>query len=356
MIRGCAPEVSEWARNDRPRAFGRFKETATPKTIPGVRIGHGSDFKALTGCTVVLCEEGAVCGVDVRGSAAGTRDLETCLPGHVVEQVHAIFLSGGSAFGLDAAAGVMDYLESGGIGFPAGKARVPIVPGAVIFDLNLGLPKARPTRKMALAACRKAGRTVVEGSVGAGTGATVGKLYGIARATKGGVGFATMKLAGGVSVQALAVVNAFGDVVDPRTGRVIAGARLASEPAKFAGTVACMLAGEAGAGFGAASTTLVVVITSAGLDKVQATKVAQMAQDGLARAIQPVHTQWDGDLVFALSAGRKRAELNRLGTAAAEVTAEAIVRAVETAKGLGGVPSCREIGSGNGKLSLMPVR
>jgi len=315
----------------------------TNSTIPGVRVGHASDLKGLTGCTVVLCEEGAVCGVDVRGSAAGTRDLTPCLPGHVVERVHAIFLSGGSAFGLDAAAGVMRYLESRGIGFPAGKVRVPIVPGAVIFDLNLGSSRVRPDASLALRACRNASRTVVEGSVGVGTGATVGKLYGTGQATKGGVGFATKVLAGGVCVQALAVVNAFGDVVDPRTGEVIAGARLATKSAQFAGTAESMCAGQTGRPFAATNTTLAVVITSAALDKVQAAKVAQMAQDGLARAIRPVHTQWDGDLVFALSLGRKQAELNTVGTAAADATEEAIVRAVENAKGLGGVPSCREI-------------
>jgi len=323
----------------------------TSKTIPGVRIGHASDFKGLTGCTVVLCEGGAVCGVDVRGSAAGTRDLPPCLPGHVVERVHAIFLSGGSAFGLDAAAGVMEYLESRGVGFPAGKVRVPIVPGAVIFDLHLGSSKARPSSRMALQACRKASRKVVEGSVGAGTGATVGKLYGISRATKGGLGFSSRELSGEVCVQALAVVNAFGDVVAPRTGKVIAGARRSTESAEFAGTAESMFAGGVSPGFGATHTTLVVVMTNAELDKVQATKVAQMAHDGLARAIHPAHTQWDGDLVFALSLGRKRAEVNALGTLATEVTAEAIVRAVEAAQGLGGVPSCQELrGWGLGEM------
>ena len=327
--------------------MARFKETGTRKTIPGVRIGHASDFKGLTGCTVVLCEGGAVCGVDVRGSAAGTRDLAPCLPGHVVERVHAIFLSGGSAFGLDAAAGVMEYLESRGVGFPAGKVRVPIVPGAVIFDLHLGSSKARPDRRMALRACRNAKQEVVEGSVGAGTGATVGKLFGIDQATKGGLGLRSSGLPGGVRVQALAVVNAFGDVVDPRTGKVIAGARVSPESPEFAVTVGSMFEGAVHKGFGATATTLVVVITNADLDKVQATKVAQMAHDGLARAIRPIHTQFDGDVVFALSMGRKRADLNSLGTAAAEVTAEAVVRAVEAAQGLGGVPSCQELGAGN---------
>jgi L-aminopeptidase/D-esterase-like protein len=239
----------------------------------------------------------------------------------------------------------MEYLEARGVGFPAGKVRVPIVPGAVIFDLHLGSSNARPDRRMALRACRKASREVVEGSVGAGTGATVGKLFGIDRATKGGLGFWSRELQGGVRVQALTVVNAFGDVVDPRTGKVLAGARVSRDSAEFVGTAESMFEGRVGQGFGATHTTLVVVLTSAELDKVQTTKVAQMAQDGLARAIRPVHTQWDGDLVFALSVGRKQAEVNTVGAAAAEATAEAVVRAVETAEGLGGVPSCRDLGA-----------
>ena len=316
------------------------------QALPGIRIGHASDFRGLTGCTVILCEAGAVCGADLRGSAAGTRELSTCLPGHLVERVHAIFLTGGSAFGLDATAGVMQYLESRGVGFAAGRHRVPIVPAAVIFDLNIGSPKTRPNPGMARWACENATTEVVEGSIGAGTGATVGKLFGIEHATKGGVGFQNLRLPRGVAVQALAVVNAFGDVIDASTGLVIAGARLASRGAgssEFADTAKQMFAGTARQSFGATNTTLVAVMTNTALDKLQATKVAEMAQDGLARAIRPVHTRFDGDLVFALSLGQKRADLNTLGTAAAEVAARAILRAVQTAKGFGGVPSLREL-------------
>ncbi len=312
------------------------------RTLPGFRIGHASDFRGLTGCTVVLCEAGAVCGVDIRGSAAGTRELAPCLPGHLVDRVHAIFMTGGSAFGLDAARGVMNYLESRGVGFVAGRWRIPIVPAAVIFDLNLGSARARPDEAMARRACRAASNRVTEGSVGAGTGATVGKLFGIRQATKGGVGFSSLSLPKGVQVQALAVVNAFGDVVDRATGEVVAGARIAPGSAEFADTAAQMFRGKVRRAFGAANTTLVVVLTKASLDKLQATKVAQMAHDGLARAIRPVHTQFDGDLVFALSLGKKKADLNTLGTAAAEATAAAIVRAVRAARGLGGVPACLE--------------
>jgi L-aminopeptidase/D-esterase-like protein len=313
------------------------------KLLPGFRIGHASDFRGLTGCTVVLCEAGAVCGVDVRGSAAGTRELSTCQPGHIVERVHGILLTGGSAFGLDAARGVMQYLEARRVGFPAGNLRIPIVPAAVIFDLNLGSSNARPNAAMALKACRGAGKTVAEGSVGAGTGATVGKILGMPCATKGGVGFYSLRMRGGVTVQALAVVNAFGDVLEPETGAILAGARRSRASKDFACTAALMFAGKVHKRFGATNTTLVAVLTNAALGKVQAAKIAEMAHDGMARAISPVHTQFDGDLVFALSMGTKRANLTTLGTAAAEATAAAIVRAVKTARGLGGVPSWWEL-------------
>jgi L-aminopeptidase/D-esterase-like protein len=308
-------------------------------TVPGFRVGHASDFRGLTGCTVVLCEAGAVCGVNIGGSATGTRDLTVCRPEHLVEKIHAVFLTGGSAFGLDAAQGVMAYLERRGVGFAVGKHRVPIVPGAVIFDLNLGSGKARPDAGMALWACRNAKPEVAEGSVGAGTGATVGKLFGIAASTKGGVGFASVALPRGAAVQALAVVNAFGDVLEPRTGRIIAGARTGPESCEFADTASQMLLGKTTRNLAANHTTLAVVMTNAGLTKLQAAELARMAQDGLARAIRPVHTRFDGDLVFALSLGSKRFDLNALGEAAAEAVAEAVVRGVELATELGGVPA-----------------
>ncbi len=313
------------------------------RTLPGVRIGHSSDLRGLTGCTVILCEVGAVCGVDIRGSATGTREITPCFPGHLVERVHAIFLAGGSAFGLDAAGGVMRHLESRRIGFPAGGLRVPIVPGAVIFDLNIGSARARPDPGMARRACRHAVGHVVEGSVGAGTGATVGKLFGLGRATKGGVGFKSLRLSNGVAVQALAVVNAFGDVIVPDTGEILAGARTSRRSADFVDTARQMFRGESRRTFGITNTTLVVVMTDAQLSKTQAWKVAQMAQDGMARVIRPVHTQFDGDMVFAISLGKKQADLNTLGTMAAEVTAAAIIRAVVTATGLGGVPAHRDL-------------
>ena len=312
-------------------------------TIPGFRIGHASDFRGLTGCTVVLCESGAICGVDIGGSATGTRDLTVCRPEHLVEKVHAVFLTGGSAFGLDAAQGVMQYLEGRGIGFAVGQHRVPIVPGAVIFDLNLGSGKARPDAGMALWACRNTKPEVAQGSVGAGTGATVGKLFGIDAATKGGIGFATIALARGTIVQALAVVNAFGDVVEWGTGRIIAGARKGRDSNEFADTARQMLHGKTRKDLTATNTTLVVVMTNAALTKLQASEVARMAQDGLARSLRPVHTRFDGDIVFALSLGAKRFDLNALGEAAAEAVAEAVVRGVELATELGGLPAASKL-------------
>ena len=324
------------------------KAVERPKTIPGVRVGHASDFKGVTGCTVVLTEAGAVCGVDIRGSASGTREIETCRPGHIVARVHGILLAGGSAFGLDAAAGVIHYLEERRAGFRAGKSRVPIVPAAVIFDLDVGSAKARPNAGMSAWACQNASRSVPEGSVGAGTGATVGKILGIRHATKGGVGFESMVASKGIVVQALAVVNAFGDVVDLSTRRVIAGARLLPESGGFAFTEHLMFRGKMRRVFGPSNTTLVVVLTNAALNKVQAVKLAEMAQDGVARAVRPAHTMLDGDTVFALSLGDKRADVSVLGAAAAQVTAAAIARAVIMARGLGGIPGCKELpGSGN---------
>lgn len=313
------------------------------RTLPGIRIGHASDFRGITGCTVILAEGGAVCGVDVRGSASATRDLGPCHPGHVVDYVHAIFLTGGSAFGLDAAAGVMRFLESRKVGFPTGAARVPIVPSAAIYDLAVGSARARPDAKMALKACRSASDRVMEGSVGAGTGATVGKLFGIHRSTKSGIGFQQVKLAGGVAVQALVVVNAFGDAVDPATGQVIAGARITMKSGTFADSLQQMLKGKFRKSFGAANTTLAVVMTNAALNKVQATKVAQMAQDGMARATAPAHTLFDGDMVFALSVGKKQGDLNTIGAAAAKATAQAMISAVSTAESLGGIPACKDL-------------
>jgi L-aminopeptidase/D-esterase-like protein len=312
--------------------------------VPGIRVGHASHAEDCTGCTVVLCPEATVGGVDVRGSAAGTRELDALSAFHLVPYVHGVLLAGGSAFGLDAAAGVMRYLEEGGIGFDVQVARVPIVPTAILFDLRLGDPRARPDPRMAYAACQQAtAGPIQEGSVGAGTGATVGKLFGITQAMKSGLGTSGLWLPGGVIVAALAVVNAFGDVRDPRTGRLLAGARDAPESHRLADTAAAMRRGIVRKSYDAESTTLAIVATNARLTKVQATKMAQMAQQGLVRTIIPVHTTLDGDLVIGLATGTVEADLNAVGLAAADAVAEAILRAVRNATALGGLPAWADL-------------
>ncbi len=316
--------------------------------IEGILVGHAADREGVTGCTAILFPEGAVAGVDVRGSAVGEREFEVLRPGHIADRIHGIVLAGGSAFGLAAADGVMRFLEEKGIGFDVGVTRVPIVPTAILFDLALGDSRRRPDAAMGYAAAQAATTgKVEEGSVGAGTGATVGKLFGLKQAVKGGTGTTTVEVAGGVLVSALAVVNAFGDVRDPAIGAIIAGARRAPESAEFVDTAAQMKAGASKPGFGRPaampSTTLAVVATNARLDRVQATKLAAMAQNGLARAINPVHTMFDGDVVFGVSVGTKAGDLNALGTVAAEAVAAAILRAVRTATSLGGIPALRDL-------------
>ncbi len=303
--------------------------------VPGIRVGHATDAEAMTGCTVVLCQPaGAVGGVDQRGGAPGTRETDLLRPMHLVDRVHAVLLTGGSAFGLEAAGGVVRWLEERGIGFDAGVARVPIVPAAVLFDLAVGKADVRPDAVMGYAACQAAGEgTVAEGSVGAGTGCTVGKVLGPGRASRAGIGTASVHLGGGLVVGAIVAVNAFGDVVDPRGGEILAGARsLAGDG--FADTLAVMkgMVGKAVLRFaGRGHTVIGVVATNARLSKEQVNKVAQMAHDGLARAVRPAHTLFDGDTLFALATGDKRADVNLVGAYAAEVVAEAIVRGVRLA-------------------------
>jgi len=305
--------------------------------IAGIRVGHVSDYQAITGCTAILCPQGAVGGVDIRGSATGTEETPVLDPGHVTPQVHGILLAGGSAFGLEAASGVRRYLEHQGVGFDTGAAKVPIVPAAILYDLGIGKAGVRPTAAMGEAAAAAATADAVkEGSVGAGTGATVGKILGMRQAMKSGVGSFTVAL-GGVMVSSLAVVNAFGDVRDPATGKILAGARKTPDGSEFADTQELMKRGAAG-GFAVRNTTLVVVATNARLTKVEAGKLAQQGGLGMARTIFPVNTMFDGDIVFALSLGDQQADINALGVAAAEAVAEAILRAVKLSKTLGGVP------------------
>lgn len=314
--------------------------------IPGIRVGHAHDLEALTGCTVVLCEAGAVGGVDQRGGAPGTRETDPLRPLHLVQQAHAVVLAGGSAFGLEAATGVVRYLEERGVGFDVRIAKVPIVPAAILFDLGIGRSDVRPDAAMGYAACLAATEgPVAEGNVGAGAGATVGKVLGLAQAMKSGLGAASVDLGGGLIVGALVAVNAFGDVVDPQTGRILAGARR-PDGSGFADTLAVLqaYAHQPSLRFGAppptpGNTVIGVVVTSARLTKEGANKVAQMAHDGIARAVRPAHTMLDGDTLFTLATGQVEADVNVVGAFAAEVVAQAIVRAVLTAEPAGGLPA-----------------
>ena len=322
-------------------------------SIAGLKIGHAHDEAALTGCTVFLCEQGAVAACDVRGGAVGERELEPLRPGHIVEQIHALVFAGGSAFGLDAASGVMRWCEERGIGFDTGVVKVPIVPTVILFDLRIGDPTRRPDAAMGYEAAEAAARAnvnapVVEGNIGAGMGATVGKLFGIERAMKAGIGCWTEEVASGdgsgktARISALGAVNAFGDVRDPETGRIIAGARMSRDSREFADTAAAMRRGTVRKGFGDANTVLVAVATNAALTKHEAQRLATMAASGIPRVVSPVHTRFDGDVVFALSVGDLRADVNALGAAAADAVAHAVARGVTRAAGAGGVPGLRD--------------
>jgi L-aminopeptidase/D-esterase-like protein len=303
--------------------------------VPGIRVGHATDAEAMTGCTVVLLPpEGAVGGVDQRGGAPGTRETDLLRPMHLVQRVNAVLLAGGSAFGLDAATGVVRWLEERGIGFDTRTAKVPIVPAAILYDLDVGRADVRPDAAMGYAACEAAaGGPVTEGRVGAGTGCTVGKVLGAARASRSGLGTASVYLGGGLVVAALVAVNAFGDVIDPDTGQILAGAQALSGRG-FAGTLLTMkgMVGKTILRFANQGQTVIgVVATNARLTKERANKMAQMAQDGLARTIRPAHTMFDGDTLFALATGQRRGDVNLVGAYAAEVVAQAIVRAVRAA-------------------------
>lgn len=330
----------------RPRTLG-----GAVTDVPGVRVGHFTDDRRPTGCTVVLTEAGAVAGVDVRGAAPGTRETDLLDPSNLVDRVHAILLSGGSAFGLDATAGVMRWLAEHGIGFPAGPTRVPIVPAAVLFDLEIGDASIRPDAAAGYHACEAASaEPPAEGSVGAGAGATVGKLFGLERAMKGGIGTAAVKV-GRITVGAIVAVNAVGDVVDPHSGAIVAGTR--TEDGRLgSGAAEAILQGDLPPGLRAGmATTIGVVATDATLTKAQARKLAQVAHDGLARTIEPSHTMWDGDTLFAVATGQSGlpGDMIVLGVLAARVVASAVLRAVLAAKGIAEpglprVPAASELG------------
>jgi L-aminopeptidase/D-esterase-like protein len=308
--------------------------------VPGIRVGHATDVAGITGCTVVLCEAGAIISGEVRGAAPGTRETDIFQPANLVQHAHGVLLTGGSAFGLAAATGVERYLEERGVGYNVGAARVPIVPAAVLFDLAIGDPAARPTPEMAYEACRRASSDPVEeGCVGAGTGATVGKLLAMAGAMKGGVGSWSITLPDDTIVGAIAAVNALGDVVDDR-GAILAGAR--GPGGQFIRTSHALRSTAPLIGFGT-NTTLALIATSATLTKAQAWRLAVQGHAGISRAVLPSHTLYDGDTVFVLATGRHpappgEAALIRLGEAAAQTVAESIRRAVGAARSLGGVP------------------
>ncbi len=315
--------------------------------VTGLRVGHHSLAERPTGCTVVLTDSGVVGGVDVRGGAPGTRETDLLRSENTVGRVHAVVLSGGSAFGLDAASGVVRYLDERGIGVAVGAARVPIVPAAILFDLGVGdRPDIRPGPDCGYrAALAATSGPIAEGSVGAGTGATVGKLRGLGSAMKSGIGTASITLANGLTVAALVAVNAVGDVVDPSTGRVIAGVR---GPDGSLLDARILLRGVGSPdGTSGENTTIGIVATNAVLTKAQANKMAQMAHDGLARTIYPVHTPADGDAIFALATGTLTVDVSLLviGALAADVTAEAVLRAVRAATSLPGLPAVADLPS-----------
>lgn len=308
--------------------------------VPEILVGHAQDYEAGTGCTVILCEKGAVAGVDVRGGAPGTRETDLLAPDKMIQKVHGIYLSGGSAFGLDGASGVMRYLEEHGIGFDVGMTKVPIVPAAVIFDLNTGDFRKRPDSKMGYEACVNVKeKNNLMGNIGAGTGATVGKLFGDEFSIKGGLGSASI-VKGDLVVAALVVVNCFGDVYNPNTGNILAGA-LNKTKTGFINTVETIKQGFSLEDSYGKNTTIGVVATNCRLSKPGANKVASMAHNGYARTIRPAHTMYDGDTIFCISTGMVEANISIIGTLAAEVMAEAVVRAIEHAKPMYGKQSSK---------------
>jgi L-aminopeptidase/D-esterase-like protein len=318
----------------------------TLTAVPGIKVGHLTDRDAATGCTVILTPSGTVGGVDQRGGAPGTRETDLLRPMHLVQAVDAVLLAGGSAYGLAAADGVMRYLEAHGVGYPTPAARVPIVPAAILYDLDMGSATRRPDAAMGYAACEAASDSPVEqGSVGAGTGAKLGAFLGLPTATKGGIGSASLDLGEGLIVAALFAVNAVGDVVDV-DGSILGGVRTAAESKTFLGALnlfrqmSRMIAPPPDS----SQTVIGVVATNARLTKEETNKVASMAHDGLAQAIRPAHTLMDGDTIFALATGQIPANVNAIGAFAAEVTASAIRNAVRHASGLAGVPAIHELG------------
>lgn len=310
--------------------------------IGGLAVGHAQNTEAGTGCTVILCRAGAVAGVDVRGGAPGTRETDLLNPVNLVENIHAVLLSGGSAFGLDAAAGVMQYLEEQGVGFDVGVTRVPVVCGAVLFDLTFGDFRVRPDKTMGYAACLKAGTACPQGNVGAGTGATVGKILGMDRAMKSGLGVCAVSV-GDLKIGAMVAVNCLGDVIDPQTGQKLAGPRN-DDGKTLADTEEIMIRAYADKkNLFSGNTTIGLVATNAALTKAQATKVASMAHNGYARTMRPAHTMVDGDTIFTLSTGSISADISTVGLLCAFVMERAVVNAVVKTSSLGGLPGFADL-------------
>ncbi len=314
--------------------------------IEGIKIGHAQDMEAATGCTVIISEEGAVAGVDVRGGAPGTRETDLLNPVNLAEKIHAVVLAGGSAFGLDAACGVMEFLEERDIGFDVGITKVPLVCGAVLFDLAVGDHRVRPDRAMGYRACMGAGGSRCgQGNIGAGTGAAVGKIFGMARAMKSGLGSFAVQ-AGDLKIGAVVAVNALGDVFDPTTGERLAGL-LNEDLNGLADTEECLIGSCSGRkNFFTGNTTIGVVAANARLTRTQAAKVASMAHDGYARTIRPAHTMFDGDTIFTMATGRVDAELTLVGLLAARVVERAVIAAVKSAGSLGGLKCYADLRTG----------
>ena len=309
--------------------------------VAGIRVGHWTDCEHLTGCTVVLCERGAVGGVSVRGLAPGTRETDLLRPGNLVSRVQAILLTGGSAFGLGAADGIMRYLEGKGCGQRAGAAIVPIVPAAVLFDLELGSAHIRPDSAAGYTACQAADTNVPQGNVGAGTGATVGKLFGMARAMKAGIGTASLS-AGKLVVGAIVAVNSFGDIYDPASHQIVAGTR-ALDGEHFVDTNAALASPPVRKAMALQNTIIGVVATNAKLDSAQVNQTASIAHDGIARVVYPAHTLYDGDTLFALATGEVRAHQVLVSALAVEAVQNAILNGVLAAEPAGGLPSVSSI-------------
>ena len=331
-----------------------MRQNSSITDVPGIKVGHLQNQQVLTGCTVILCEEGAVAGISQRGGAPGTRETDLLKPMRLVEKVHAVLLSGGSAFGLDAAAGVMQYLEERSFGFSTSHAKVPIVPAAILYDLALGDPKVRPDKKMGYTACTHAtSEKPQEGNFGAGIGATVGNIFGIRQAMKGGIGTSSRKIGAGVSIGAIVAVNPFGDVVDYHDRRILAGARNilvnqshGGKESFFCDTLKVMTSSIVRTLFTMRrkeNTVIGVIATNAALTRDEAIRLAETASDGIALTIQPAFTMFDGDTVFSLSTGKKKLDINVLCAIAPFVFADAIISAVMHAEPLGGLPSAQEI-------------